>query len=58
MLAHFPDLGLELFQVFKGIGPLAGVPEDGGGVQDGRHPDAGLLKPLAVLPGDFKILLD
>lgn len=58
MCAHFPDLSLELFQVLEGLGPLAGVPENGGGVQDGRHPDAGLLEPLAVFPGNLKIFLD
>ena len=47
--AQLLDLGLELFQVLKGLGPAPGVPEDGRRVEQGGHMDTGLFEPLAVL---------
>ena len=56
--AGLPDFGLEALQVLKALRPLAGVPQQGGGVVHGHHPHPGLFDPLAMLTGDFEVLLD
>ena len=58
MGADLPNLFLEDLQILKGLGAAAGVPQNGGGVEQGHHVHPGLLKPLAVLLGDLEVGLD
>ena len=56
MVTDFPDFGLNGFEIDESLRTAVGVAEDGGGVEEGGHPDTGLVYPLPVFPGDLKIL--
>ena len=58
MFAQLSDLGLNTFQVQKGLRALLLIPQQRRRVIDGRHLDAAPLEPLAVLLRDLEILLD
>ena len=56
--ADLPHLGLNSFQVHKGLRPLLHIPQQRGGMVDSRHLDAAPLEPLPMLGGDLEVLLD
>ena len=58
MLAQLPYLGLDGLEVLKGFRTLAHIPQQSGGVVNGRHLNAAPGKPLSVLAGDFEIFFD
>ena len=58
MVADLPNFRLEGFEVQEGLRFFPGVPQQGGGVEEGHDLDPAFLKPLPVLLGDFEVLLD
>ena len=58
MIAQLPDLGLDGLQILKGFRPLSNIPQQRCRMVDGGHLTAAPGKPLAMLAGDFEVLLD
>lgn len=58
MGANLTDFSLKLLQILKGLRTAAGVPKDGGGMENSGHMDSGLLKPLAVFLGNLEVGLN
>ena len=56
--AELPDLFADGEQIREGLGALAHVSEQGGGMVDGGELDPAFFLPLAVIPGDAVILPD
>lgn len=58
VIAHLFYFLFQGFQIFEGLGPPAGVPEQSGWMEQGHDLPAVDLEPLSMFLGDFEVRLD